>query len=973
MESFCDNAKGAFYIGQQNLQDEMMNHSTYNSCFFSMVVYAGLIWLTCLSAVFAATSEEVYRFERLWPVLQQPWYFNDSLDIVVDKQNNVYVADTFNYRIRKFTADGHLITQWKNIGDNGLPIEPRKLAIDSQNNLYISYSHVDFIYKFTPNGRLINKFEIKSEISAITIVISSKDIIYMGVRDDDIAIDYVYKFTLDGQLIEKWNTDSLVTEESNGWTTIKGIAIDSKDNVYILKTANYSENIAYSVRHIQKHTADGQFITQWGSYGSGAGQFLGSLDIAIDKDDNVYIADDGNHRIQKFTSKGLLLAQWGDERRASVEEWEETFWSSPVGSLLQIANSFTASGIEGLLPPETENILSMVTGKNSGNLSFASSESFLPSSIAADLQNNIYVIHRLPNNSVQKYTPEGQLLSRWISRGNGDAQFYVPVGIIRDNNGNLYIADGMNHRVLRFTEQGQFLDKWGEPGSKPGQFLFPTGITIDREENIYVVDAGNMRIQKFNVQGEFVTQWGQLDFFGDSGFLAPMGIATDSGNHVYVVDILKYHVKKFNSEGGFIKAFGGRGNGHGTFNVPLAIAIDSSDNVYVSDAHNHNVQKFTADGEFVMEWGGLGNSDGMFNRPSSMATDIKGNVYVFDSENYRIQKFTSDGQFISKQGSMGTNPGQLSQAGALAVTPDGERIYISELGNNRIQIFNATLYDPGKAIIVAGRRSPDDGLWSATQMTANFAYRTLVYQGFTKESIYYLSADTQLDLDNNGKPDDVDAIPDRDNLREAISEWAGDADNLTLYLTDHGGEEEFRLNSKEILSAMELDAWLDELQAGGTGQIKIIYDACESGSFVPRFEPPPGKERIVITSSDAGQNAYFHAQGSLSFSSYFWTHVFNGLDIEQAFSQAKSAVEYMPEVQTPLLDANGNGAANETEDFQRVRGRFIGNGTRISADAPVIEKVSPPQAIENSNTASIWAEVSDDAGIARVWAVVRTP
>ncbi|MCP4702534.1 MAG: hypothetical protein GY862_37600, partial [Gammaproteobacteria bacterium] len=47
--------------------------------------------------------------------------------------------------------------------------------------------------------------------------------------------------------------------------------------------------------------------------------------------------------------------------------------------------------------------------------------------------------------------------------------------------------------------------------------------------------------------------------------------------------------------------------------------------------------------------------------------------------------------------------------------------------------------------------------------------------------------------------------------------------------------------------------------------------------------------------------------------------------------------------------------------------------TRISADAPVIEKVSPPQAIENSNTASIWAEVSDDAGIARVWAVVRTP
>jgi hypothetical protein len=44
-------------------------------------------------------------------------------------------------------------------------------------------------------------------------------------------------------------------------------------------------------------------------------------------------------------------------------------------------------------------------------------------------------------------------------------------------------------------------------------------------------------------------------------------------------------------------------------------------------------------------------------------------------------------------------------------------------------------------------------------MVANFAYRALVYQGFTKDSIYYLSADTELDLDNNGQADDVDAEP----------------------------------------------------------------------------------------------------------------------------------------------------------------------------------------------------------------------
>ena len=59
-----------------------------------------------------ASSEETYRFERLWPTLKQPWYFKDPGMLVVSDNNIVFVADASNNRIVKLTADGLFITAW---------------------------------------------------------------------------------------------------------------------------------------------------------------------------------------------------------------------------------------------------------------------------------------------------------------------------------------------------------------------------------------------------------------------------------------------------------------------------------------------------------------------------------------------------------------------------------------------------------------------------------------------------------------------------------------------------------------------------------------------------------------------------------------------------------------------------------------------------------------------------------------------
>ena len=71
------------------------------------------------------------------------------------------------------------------------------------------------------------------------------------------------------------------------------------------------------------------------------------------------------------------------------------------------------------------------------------------------------------------------------------------------------------------------------------------------------------------------------------------------------------------------------------------------------------------------------------------------------------------------------------------------------------------------------------------------------------------------------------------------------------------------MNGSETLSATLLKDWLNALQPTITGRIIVIYDACESGSFLSTLA---GDNRIIITSTSSGENAYFLTQGSLSFS-----------------------------------------------------------------------------------------------------------
>ncbi|MBI2431274.1 MAG: carboxypeptidase regulatory-like domain-containing protein [Candidatus Hydrogenedentes bacterium] len=222
-----------------------------------------------------------------------------------------------------------------------------------------------------------------------------------------------------------------------------------------------------------------------------------------------------------------------------------------------------------------------------------------------------------------------------------------------------------------------------------------------------------------------------------------------------------------------------------------------------------------------------------------------------------------------------------------------------------------------------------------------------------------------LDLDGNGQADDVDTDATNANLQNAITTWAasGGTEDVVVYLVDHGGSGSFRMSATETLSAAELDGWLDTLQSSITGTLTVVYEACQSGSFAAALAPTAGQSRIVITSTDLGENAYFLSQGTISFSIFFWTHVFNGANVLDAYTLANEAMTQAIDTQHPQYAASA-GLANT----------FIGNGTVIQGEAPVIGAVSAGQTITGTSTATLWADpVTDTDGIARVWAVLRPP
>ncbi len=375
---------------------------------------------------------------------------------------------------------------------------------------------------------------------------------------------------------------------------------------------------------------------QSGIAGGGAGAFFGAAGDATDPSGDVYVADDGNDRIDEFSAAGAFIKAYG--------------WGVSDGM--------------GKFETCTSSCQSGIGGSGAGQL-------LSPWGVASDPSGTVYVTD-LSDERIDEFSAAGAFIKAYgwgvsdgMSKfetctsscqsgigGSGAGQLDNPRGVASDPSGDVYVADLYNDRIDEFSAAGAFIKAYGW-GVSDGMGKFET-CTSSCQSGIGGSGAG------------------QLDY--------PEDVATDRSGGVYVADYFNHRIDEFSAAGAFIKAYGWGvsdgassfetctstcqagigGSGAGQLDYPDYVATDPGGNVYVSDNDNR-IDEFSAAGAFIKAWGwgvtdgmskfetctsscqaGIGGGGaGQLYTPEGVATNSLGDVYEVSSVNSRIDEFAN--------------------------------------------------------------------------------------------------------------------------------------------------------------------------------------------------------------------------------------------------------------------------------------------------------------------------------------------
>ena len=263
--------------------------------------------------------------------------------------------------------------------------------------------------------------------------------------------------------------------------------------------------------------AQGVSVTGTIEASSADGSLIWPTSIALDRDRNVYVADEWLNRISIFTKDGDWIGKWG------------------------------------------------TPGQGDGEIS-------RPSGMAFDGDDNLVLVDSL-NNRVQKFTKDGGFLAKWGRLGSGPGEFNMPWGADIDSVGNVYVADWRNDRIQKFSSDGQFLMEFGSSGTEDGEFNRPSDVAVDKEGIIYVADRGNNRLQVFGADGGFITKMsgdGSLSKWGtdkvnanpelwkerergyalerEKLFWGPISVEVDDEGRIFVVETARHRIQVYRKQ-----------------------------------------------------------------------------------------------------------------------------------------------------------------------------------------------------------------------------------------------------------------------------------------------------------------------------------------------------------------------------------------------------------------------------------------
>jgi streptogramin lyase len=716
--------------------------------------------------------------------------FNASRGVVVDLTGNMYIADTQNHRIRKITSTGVVTTLagsgtasfGDGIGTNTGFNQPFGLAVDLNGNVYVADTFNHRIRKIDTTGVVTTFAGSGSQSYGDGIGTNSGFNLLTGVSID--STGNIYVADMNNQRIRKVTPTRVVTTiagsgsqsygdgigTNSGFNNPNGLVVDSSGIVYVADYTNH---------RIRKIDITGVVTTFAGSgtstfldgIGTNAG-FKNPFAIEVDYTGNIYIGDQGNNRIRKITSAGVVTTIAGGSSGTTATFADgigtNSGFNAPCGlSFDSLGNMYvvdmTNNRIRKITFPYLQGItksiipsptITLPTGGVSNTAAFAikynsfgvsqwfsvldGTSNDSATSVTTDSSGNVFMSGIYGSAQPTLYsgyntglvsTLAGSGTATWLDGIGTNASFRTPAGLAIDSFGNVYVTEYGNHRIRKITSAGVVTTFAGSgtgtyldaTGTNAG-FNTPAGVAIDSSGNMYIADYGNNRIRKIDTSGVVTTFAGSgavsyADGIGtNSGFWGPRGIAVDSVGNVYVGDTTTRRIRKITSDG-VVTTLAGSGaatflDGIGlnaAFWYPYGLAVDSAGNVYVADQSNNRIRKITSAGVVTTLAGsgtatyldGTGTNAGL-NNPLGITIDSTGNLYVTDTGNNRIRKITSTGVVTTLSGGrsgttgifadgIGTNSGFNNPYG-IAIDSIGN-LYIGDYANNRIRkIVNSTLY-----------------------------------------------------------------------------------------------------------------------------------------------------------------------------------------------------------------------------------------------------------------------------------------
>ncbi len=292
------------------------------------------------------------------------------------------------------------------------------------------------------------------------------------------------------------------------------------------------------------------------------------------------------------------------------------------------------------------------------------------------------------------------------------AKFHHIFGLDVDDSGNVFVADSQNSRIRRVAFNGVVstiagnTQGWADGIGLGAKFNYPHDVVVAPGGVLYVADTNNNRIRHIATNGTVTTLAGASGGFKDgtgtvARFSNPRGIAINLGGTLYVADTSNNRIRLVSPKG-VVTTLAGSGYGYkdgpgssAQFKSPRGLDVDASGNVYVADENNYRIRKVTPGG-VVSTLAGSGSSSykdavgklAGFNGPRGISVDLAGNIWVGDSS--RVRKIAPNGMVTSIAGGLGNaklETGQVanfSNVWAVAADRHGY-VYTAEYTGYRIR------------------------------------------------------------------------------------------------------------------------------------------------------------------------------------------------------------------------------------------------------------------------------------------------